>query len=146
MRRIRTRSAEDANARITITIKSSARGARRDARINQNRALESESCVYGRAFDSLGRQIQMTSEVHVTISGAQRGGMHPCAHLARSRFLPPSHTHREMRCFSRAEENGEQDSQSGRKREKETEEEIFIAQFGTKFSLRAAGYYHTERD
>lgn len=101
MRRIRARSAEDANARITITIKSSARGARRDARINQNRALESESCVYGRAFDSLGRQIQMTSEVHVTISGAQRGGMHPCAHLARSRFLPPSHTQRDALLLTR---------------------------------------------
>lgn len=57
----------------------------------------------------------MTGEVHVTISGAQRGGMHPCAHLARS--LPSSFPH--GLAASHARERKRRIRQSGRKRRRE---------------------------
>ena len=97
-------NAEDANARITITIKSSPRGAARESiKIVPTRG---ENCVYGRAFDSLGRQIQMTSEAHVTISAAQRGGMHPFARLAL-----PSFSHG---CASHAQKKAERKIDGGK--------------------------------
>lgn len=77
-------SRKDANARIIITIKSSPRGATRESiKIVPSRG---EGCVYERVFDSLGRQIQMTSEMHVTISAAQQGGMHPLSPTLRPPF------------------------------------------------------------
>lgn len=96
------RDAEDANATITITIKSSPQGARpRDVTRESIKIVPSrgESCVYGRASDSLGRQIQMTSEVHVTINAVQQGGyMHPFALLLRQEHFSPT------------KENGEEDN------------------------------------
>jgi len=85
-------SCKDANARIIITIKNSLRVATRESiKIVPSR---SEGCVYECVFDFLGRQIQMTSEMHVTISAAQQGGCTTFAHLTsffliRTRFSLP---------------------------------------------------------